>query len=41
MLFNIRYQAMISIVYQRKKKKYMNNMNALTFMKVEEGIEVG
>jgi hypothetical protein len=28
------------MVYQRKKLKYMNNMNALTFMKVEEGIEV-
>ncbi len=31
---------MISLVYQREKMNYMSNMNALTFMKVEEGIEV-
>jgi hypothetical protein len=28
------------MVYQREKMNYMNNMNTLTFVKVEEGIEV-
>jgi len=40
MLINIRYPTVISMVYQREKVNYMNNMNALTFMKVEEGLEV-
>ncbi len=40
MLFNIRYQVVISMVYQREKMNYMSNMNAFTFGKVEEGIEV-
>jgi hypothetical protein len=40
MLINIRYPTVISMVYQREKVNYMNNMNALRFMKVEEGLEV-
>jgi hypothetical protein len=40
MLINIRYPTLISIVYQKEKVNYMNNKNALTLMKVEEGIEV-
>ncbi len=34
---NIRYLSDTFVVYQREKVNYMNNMNALTFMKVEEG----
>jgi hypothetical protein len=37
---NIRCLVVIYVVYQREKVQYMSNMNALTFMKVEEGIEV-
>jgi hypothetical protein len=28
------------MIYQREKVNYMSNKNALTFMNVEEGIEV-
>jgi hypothetical protein len=39
---NIIYSTVIYVIYQEKKKvNYMNNKNALTFMKVEEEIEVG
>jgi hypothetical protein len=31
---------MIYVIYQREKVNYMNNKNALTFMKVKEGIKV-
>jgi hypothetical protein len=34
---NIRYLADTYVVYQWEKVNYMNNENALTFMKVEEG----
>ncbi len=34
------YPIVIFVIYQREKVNYMNNKNALTFMKVEEGIEV-
>jgi hypothetical protein len=37
---NIRCLVVIYVVYQREKVQYMSNMNALTFMNVEEGIEV-
>jgi hypothetical protein len=40
MPINIKYSYVISMVYQREKVHYMNNKNALTFMKVEKGIEV-
>jgi hypothetical protein len=40
MLINIKYPTVIFVVCQRKKVNYMNNKNALTLMKVEEGIEV-
>ncbi len=40
MPFNIRYPTMIFVVYYTKKVNYMSNMNAFTFMKVEERIEV-
>jgi hypothetical protein len=40
MLINIRYPTIIFMVYQREKVNYMNNKNALTFMAVEEGLEV-
>jgi hypothetical protein len=31
---------MIYVIYQREMVNYMNNKNALTFMKVNEGIKV-
>ncbi len=31
---------MIYVIYKREKVNYMNNKNALTFMKVKEGIKV-
>jgi hypothetical protein len=37
---SIRYSIVIYVIYQRKKVNYMSNKNALTFMKVEEEIEV-
>ncbi len=40
MSINIRYPTIISMVYQKEKVNYMNKRNALTFMKVEEGLEV-
>jgi hypothetical protein len=40
MPINITYPTIIYVVYQRAKVNYMNNRNALTFMKVEEGLEV-
>jgi hypothetical protein len=40
MPISTRCPIVIYAVYQREKVKYMSNMNALTFMKVEEGIEV-
>jgi hypothetical protein len=36
---SVRYLEVISVIYQREKVNNMSNMNALTFMKVEEGIE--
>jgi hypothetical protein len=38
--FNIRYPIVIYVVSKREKMNYMCNMNALTFMKVQEDIEV-
>ncbi len=40
MPINIRYPYVIFVLYQREKVHYVNNKNALTFMKVEKGIEV-
>ncbi len=37
---NVKYHVIIFVIYQREKVNYMSNKNALTFMKVEEGIEV-
>jgi len=34
------YPIVIFVIYQREKVNYMNNKNALTFMKVEKGIDV-
>jgi hypothetical protein len=31
---------MIYVIYQREKVNYMNNKNAMTFMKIKEGIKV-
>jgi hypothetical protein len=39
MSYNIKYPIVIFAGYQKEKVNYMNNRNALTFMKVEEGIE--
>ncbi len=35
-----KYPAIISVIYQNVKVNYMNNKNALTFMKVEDGVKV-
>ncbi len=40
MPINIRYLVVIFVIYYGQKVNYMSNKNALTFMKVEEGIEV-
>ncbi len=37
---NIKYSTFISVIYQREKVNCTSNKNALTFMKVEEEIEV-
>jgi hypothetical protein len=37
---NVRYLTIIFMIYQKEKVNYMSNKNALTFMKVEKGIEV-
>jgi hypothetical protein len=37
---NVKYHVIIFVIYQREKVNYLSNKNALTFMKVEEGIEV-
>lgn len=34
------YHAVLFVIYQREKVNYMNNKNTLTFIKVEDGIEV-
>jgi hypothetical protein len=35
-----KYFTIISVIYPKVKVNYMNNKNALTFMKVEDGIKV-
>jgi hypothetical protein len=39
-IVNVRYHAIILVIYQKEKVNYMSNKNALTFMKVEDEIEV-
>jgi hypothetical protein len=36
---SVRFPKVIFVIYQREKVNNMSNKNALTFMKVEEGIE--
>jgi hypothetical protein len=40
MPINIRYPIIMYVVYQSEKVNYMSNKSALTFMKVEDGLEV-
>jgi hypothetical protein len=40
MPINIGYSTIIYVVYRREKVNYMNNMNTLSIMKVEERLRV-